>query len=86
MKKSNTKLLRHKVNFSDMLGIHRMEIHVEMAPQVSIYQDPLLCYVFQPYVHSEIFKNEVYEDVNHAVDIIERHVPVFNKLLIPLIE
>ena len=51
-KKSNQKLAQHKVNYSDMLGLHRIDINVEMVPQVSIYQDPLLCYLFHPYVHA----------------------------------
>ena len=52
IKKHNTRLLKHKVNYSEMTGNNRTEILVDISPQISIYQDPLLCYLFQLNVHA----------------------------------
>lgn len=41
--------------------------------------------MFQPAIHSELFRNEIILDSNEAINIIQRQVPVFNKVWVPIL-
>ena len=58
-----------------------------MPPQISLYQDPLLFYIYSRAAQEELFCNHsVMMTRDERIDILKNHVPFFSPLFIPLVE
>ena len=58
-----------------------------MPPQISLYQDPLLFYIYSRAAQEELFCNHsVMMTRDERIDILKNHVPFFSPLFVPLVE
>jgi hypothetical protein len=87
MQKTGRSIAKHKVCFNDFLDNNKKEpIVIEMPPQISIYQDPLLYLCFHKTVHREIFKPASVEPLSKDIELLESYAPFFNRLYLPVQE
>jgi hypothetical protein len=70
-----------KVNLADFLVL------VDMPPQMSMYQDPLIYLCFHRSVHKRLFQsNTTNYSQSTRMELLEEYVPFINPVYIPVIE
>lgn len=65
----------------------KRDLVLRIPPQISLYQDPLLFYIYSRGAQEELFCNHsIMMTREERIEILKNHVPFFNPLFIPLIE
>jgi len=90
LNKTGRSVTHCRINLADFLPQHdkREPIVVEMPPQMSIYQEPLLYLVFHKVVHRQLFHNlsSMDQQQTNGIEVLKSFAPFVNPLFLPTAE